>query len=139
MPFRRAQGRLWGPGVLDMKAGLAFFIFAMRALVELDIPVPNEVALLVNPDEETGSKASRAGTEALASKSHAVLVLEPGTGLEGKAKTARKGIGAFDFEGARHRVSRRSRFRERLERGRRNGPPDRSHLRLSPISSEASP
>ncbi len=98
MPFRRAQGRLWGPGVLDMKGGLAFFIFAMRALVELDIPVPNEVVLLVNPDEETGSKTSRAGTEALAKQNHAVLVLEPGTGLEGKAKTARKGIGAFTLK-----------------------------------------
>jgi glutamate carboxypeptidase len=95
MPFRRAQGRLWGPGVLDMKAGLAFFVFAMRALRELDIPVANEVAMLVNPDEETGSRASRAGTETVAKQSHAVLVLEPGTGLEGKAKTARKGIGAF--------------------------------------------
>src|SRR5579863_7799401 len=73
MPFRRAQGRLWGPGVLDMKSGLALFIFAMRALVELDIPVPNEVALLVNPDEETGSKTSRAGTELAARQSHAVL------------------------------------------------------------------
>jgi glutamate carboxypeptidase len=98
MPFRRAQGRLWGPGVLDMKAGLAFFVFAMRALVELDMPVPNNVALLVNPDEETGSKTSRAGTEALAKQSNAVLVLEPGTGLEGKAKTARKGIGAFTLK-----------------------------------------
>src|ERR1017187_8618756 len=98
MPFRRAQGRLWGPGVLDMKAGLAFFIFAMRALVDLDIPVAQEVVLLVNPDEETGSKASRAGTEALARKSNAVLVLEPGTGLEGKVKTARKGIGAYTLK-----------------------------------------
>jgi len=98
MPFRRARGRLWGPGVLDMKAGLAFFIFAMRALVELDIPVPNQVALLVNPDEETGSKTSRAGTETVARQSNAVLVLEPGTGLEGKAKTARKGIGAWTLK-----------------------------------------
>jgi glutamate carboxypeptidase len=98
MPFRRAKGRLWGPGVLDMKAGLAFFISAMRALVELDIPVPNQVAMLVNPDEETGSKTSRAGTELAAKQSHAVLVLEPGTGLEGKAKTARKGIGAFTLK-----------------------------------------
>jgi glutamate carboxypeptidase len=95
MPFRRARGRLWGPGVLDMKAGLVFFIFAMRALRELETPVAHEVVLLVNPDEETGSKTSRAGTEALAAKSTAVLVLEPGTGLAGKAKTARKGIGGY--------------------------------------------
>lgn len=95
MPLRRANGRLWGPGVLDMKAGLAFFIFAMRALIELDIPVAHEVVLLVNPDEETGSRGSRPGTEDLARKSHAVLVLEPGTGLEGRVKTARKGIGAY--------------------------------------------
>ncbi len=53
------------------------------------------MVLLVNPDEETGSKTSRAGTEALAMKSKAVLVLEPGTGLAGKVKTARKGIGGY--------------------------------------------
>jgi glutamate carboxypeptidase len=98
MPFHRARGRLRGPGVLDMKAGLAFFIFAMRSLIELRIPVPHEVLLLVNPDEETGSKVSRSVTESLAKRSHAVLVLEPGTGLEGKAKTARKGIGAWTLK-----------------------------------------
>jgi glutamate carboxypeptidase len=95
MPFRRGQGRLWGPGVLDMKGGLALFIFAMRALRDLEIPVPHDVVMLVNPDEETGSKASRAGTETLARQSKAVLVLEPGTGLAGRVKTARKGIGAY--------------------------------------------
>ena len=95
MKFRRADGRLWGPGVLDMKSGLAFFIFAMRALREMEIPVAHEVVLLVNPDEETGSKTSRGITERLAKQSKAVLVLEPGTGLEGKLKTARKGIGDY--------------------------------------------
>lgn len=98
MPFRRARGRLWGPGVLDMKAGLAFFIYAMRALTELEIPVPREIVLLVNPDEETGSRHSRATTESLARQSDAVIVLEPGTGLEGKAKTARKGIGLWTLK-----------------------------------------
>jgi glutamate carboxypeptidase len=95
MKFRQRDGRLWGPGVLDMKSGLAIFAFAMRALRELEIPVAHEVALLVNPDEETGSGASRETTERLAKGCRAVLVLEPGTGLDGKVKTARKGIGSY--------------------------------------------
>jgi glutamate carboxypeptidase len=95
MKFRQRDGRLWGPGVLDMKAGIAIFAFAMRALRELDIPVRREVQLLVNPDEETGSHYSREATEAIAKQCNAVLVLEPGTGLEGKAKTSRKGIGSY--------------------------------------------
>jgi glutamate carboxypeptidase len=95
MKFRQRDGRLWGPGVLDMKSGLGMFAFAMRALKELQIPVARHVTLLVNPDEETGSAGSRETTEALAKKCRAVLVLEPGTGLAGKAKTARKGIGSY--------------------------------------------
>ena len=52
----RAQGRLWGPGVLDMKGGIAFFVFAMRALRELDVPVNRKVVLQLNSDEEIGSR-----------------------------------------------------------------------------------
>ena len=95
MPFRRAQGRLWGPGVFDMKAGLVFFIFAMRALRERDIPVARKVVLQVNSDEEVGSASSRALTEEAARVSQAVLVLEPSQGLDGKLKTARKGVGDY--------------------------------------------
>jgi glutamate carboxypeptidase len=100
MPWRVADGRLWGPGVLDMKGGVAFFIHAMRALRELNIPVLRRVALQLNSDEEVGSHSSRALTEAMAVKSKCVLVLEPGTGLTGKLKTARKGVG--DYEVAVH-------------------------------------
>ena len=96
MPFKEAGGRLWGPGVLDMKAGIAFFIFAVRALRELEIPVASKVLLQLNSDEEVGSESSRALTEKNAAASKAVLVLEPGTGLEGKLKTARKGVGDFE-------------------------------------------
>lgn len=95
MPFREAGGRLWGPGVLDMKSGIAFFIYAVQGLRELDIAVPSKVVLQLNPDEEVGSEASRPLTEKNAAQSQAVLVLEPGTGLTGKLKTARKGVGDF--------------------------------------------
>jgi len=95
MPFRQARGRLWGPGVLDMKAGLVFFAFAMRILRELDVPVRRKVVLQVNSDEEVGSPSSRLLTEETARESAAVLVLEPGTGLDGKLKTARKGVGDY--------------------------------------------
>jgi len=95
MPFRQADGRLWGPGVLDMKSGIAFFIFAVRTLRELEIPVASKVVLQLNSDEEVGSESSRPLTEKNAKESHAVLVLEPGTGLAGKLKTARKGVGDF--------------------------------------------
>jgi glutamate carboxypeptidase len=95
MPFREGRGRLWGPGVLDMKAGMVFLIFAMRAIRDLDVPVARKVVLQVNSDEEVGSESSRALTEEAARKSAAVLVLEPGTGIEGKLKTARKGVGDY--------------------------------------------
>lgn len=95
MPWREAEGRYWGPGVLDMKAGLAFFVFAVRALRALEIPVRRSVKLLLVSEEEVGSPSSRPLTEKTAAGAQAVLVLEPGTGLEGKLKTARKGIGRY--------------------------------------------
>jgi glutamate carboxypeptidase len=95
MPFREARGRLWGPGVLDMKGGIAFFIFAMRALRELDVPVAKRVVLQLNSDEEVHSESSRSLTEEAARASDAVLILEPGNGLEGRLKTARKGVGDY--------------------------------------------
>jgi glutamate carboxypeptidase len=95
MPFRQARGRLWGPGTFDMKAGLAFFIFAMQALRDLDVPVARKVVLQVNADEEAGSPSSRALTEDAARRSAAVLVLEPSADLGGKLKTARKGVGDY--------------------------------------------
>jgi glutamate carboxypeptidase len=95
MPFHESQGRLWGPGVFDMKGGIAFFIFALRALRDLDASVGRKVILQLNSDEEIGSESSRELTEESARRSVAVLVLEPAAGLEGKAKTARKGVGSY--------------------------------------------
>lgn len=97
MPFLRRKGRLWGPGVLDMKSGIVFFIYAARALRDLDIPVKCKVSLLIVSDEEIGSPHSRSLTESEAKNSSSVLVLEPGTGLAGKLKTARKGIADYQL------------------------------------------
>jgi glutamate carboxypeptidase len=95
MPFRQEKGKLWGPGVLDMKSGLAFFVFAMRAIRDLDVPVSRKVVLQINADEEVGSVTSRALTEEAARRSNCALVLEPGTGMAGNLKTARKGVGVY--------------------------------------------
>lgn len=98
MPFREGDGRLWGPGVLDIKGGIALFLFAMRAAREFNMPLPGRVLLQVNADEEVGSESSRSLTERNALESKAVLVMEPGTGLTGKLKTERKGVGDFRIQ-----------------------------------------
>lgn len=98
MPFREGKGRLHGPGIFDMKGGIAMFIYAMRGLIELDQPVPRKVVLQLNSDEEVGSPSSREWTEKEARRSAAVLVLEPAAGLDGKVKTGRKGVGGFTID-----------------------------------------
>jgi glutamate carboxypeptidase len=95
MPCVERNGCLYGPGVFDMKGGIALTVFAIRALRELNIPVRRRVVMQLNSDEEVGSPTSRALTEAEASKSVAVIVTEPAAGADGKAKTARKGVGDF--------------------------------------------
>lgn len=95
MPFRINGDRIHGPGVFDMKGGLAIVIFAMRSLIELNIPVRRKVVLEVVADEEIGSHGSRAFTEEMARKSAAVIVAEPSAGEDGKAKTSRKGVGGY--------------------------------------------
>jgi glutamate carboxypeptidase len=93
-PWREGKGKIYGPGVLDMKAGVAMALSAMRALGELGVQRP--VTLLLNSEEEIGSPVSRAITEKLARQSAAVLVLEPAQGLA--CKTSRKGVGHYRIE-----------------------------------------
>jgi glutamate carboxypeptidase len=94
MPFRIADGRAWGPGVLDMKAGVAMGLTALEMLRERDA-LQRPVIFLLNSDEEVGSTVSRPITEKLARECAAVFVLEPAQGLAGAYKTARKGVGNY--------------------------------------------
>jgi glutamate carboxypeptidase len=96
MPVRREDGRLFGPGTFDMKAGIAIGMLALRALAETRRDVPYRVVMLLTADEEVGSATSRALIEDEARRSEAVLVMEPA--LPGGAlKTARKGCGEFEL------------------------------------------
>ncbi len=96
MPIRTDDGRLYGPGVLDMKAGIAIGMLAARAWQAVGTPADVSITMLWSTDEETGSRTSRALIEAEARASDAVLVLEPAL-VGGALKTARKGIGQYEI------------------------------------------
>jgi len=95
MPCRLSEGRLWGPGTLDMKAGVAMALTAIEMLGEAGL-LTREIVLLLNSDEEVGSPVSRPITERLAAECDAVYVLEAAQGLA--YKTARKGTGGWRID-----------------------------------------
>jgi glutamate carboxypeptidase len=96
MPWRVEDGWAFGPGVLDMKAGVVMALAAMKLVREVDAERP--VVLLLSGDEETGSHHSRELIEEIAKGCRAAFVLEPAQGPEGAYKTARKGVGQFRLE-----------------------------------------
>ena len=94
MPFRVRQGRVFGPGIFDMKSGIVIGLWAIRALQALKISPTGPIHFFLNSDEEVSSVAFRKQILAEARGARAVLVLEPAA-AGGALKTARKGVGEF--------------------------------------------
>lgn len=92
MPYREADGKIFGPGTLDMKAGIVIALASIEDAIKNGMTRP--VTLLCTSDEEIGSLTSRHLIETLAKESELVLVMESAL-LDGSLKTWRKGVGEF--------------------------------------------
>jgi glutamate carboxypeptidase len=90
MPFYISGNKVFGPGVLDMKAGLVMAVSSLRAIHDLNIEPEKRIAVFINSAEEVGSEVANEMIQKLAKRSCCVLCLEPS--LPGGAlKNQRKG------------------------------------------------
>ena len=95
MPFREEGDTVHGPGVYDMKGGVAQAMLAFDAINHFGMECEVTPHVFLNSDEEIGSRESRPYIEKLAPEMDRVFVLEPSLGPAGQLKTARKGIGRY--------------------------------------------
>jgi glutamate carboxypeptidase len=95
MPFEAEDDTVRGPGVYDMKGGIAQAVLALQTVQHFSFEPRVEPHVFLNSDEEIGSRESRRYIESLAPLMDRVFVLEPSLGPAGLLKTARKAIGRF--------------------------------------------
>ena len=93
MPFEYDGRIVRGPGVFDMKGGLAQIVFALKTLATLGLEPAVTPCIFLNSDEEIGSRHSTRLITALARRANRALILEPSLGPAGALKTTRKGVG----------------------------------------------
>ena len=94
-PFTVDGNIIRGPGVFDMKGGIAQIVLALSAIRDLGLEMPLTPVVYINADEEIGSRTSTRHIRMLARRANRAFVLEPAMGDEGNIKTERKGIGRF--------------------------------------------
>ena len=96
-PWSEEEGKIYGPGIMDMKASAAIALTAIKALRQGAGLPERRISLLFNSDEETGSHTSQELIQSEAKEHDLVLCLEPAL-PNGALKTWRKGIGMFEIE-----------------------------------------
>lgn len=96
-PWRIEDGRVYGPGIQDMKGGNFVSVEALKHLAMAGIETPLPVTVLFTPDEEVGTPSTRELIEMEARKNKVVLVPEP-CGPNGEATTGRYAIARFNLK-----------------------------------------
>lgn len=94
-PIRVSDGKMYGPGIIDMKASITQVVFALQTLKSNNCWPAVPVTLLLTSDEEVGSESSRPLIESLGQNADLVLCMEPAL-PDGELKTARKGVARFE-------------------------------------------
>ncbi len=94
LPFKVEGDRLSGPGVYDMKGGVATLLFALNLMNTEGRAPSGDILIMLTCDEEVGSYSSRELIEATAKDARAALIIEPCV-PGGAAKTRRKGMGGY--------------------------------------------
>jgi glutamate carboxypeptidase len=96
-PFRIEGGRAYGPGVSDNKAGVVVALSVLKILDDVKFKDYARLTLMLNTNEETGSRGSRALIERLAREHDVTLNLEGGRLGDG-ITIWRKGSGTINVE-----------------------------------------
>jgi len=95
-PFSIKDGRAYGPGVADMKAGLLLAYYALKTLQDEGKLQHAKICVALNSDEEISSVYSRPWLEQLAVKSRHAFIMEPAR-ANGALVNQRKGLGRYSF------------------------------------------
>lgn len=97
MPFYHRLGQLQGPGVYDMKTGIAMILMALKVLREFNIRPSLTPVVYIYSDEKAGTPESRPTIERLARFAKRAFILEPSHKESGRIFTASKGLGTFQI------------------------------------------